>query len=110
VKARIWSHNRNKRPPRVVGDVQAASIPAARGIVSREKSAVRPFSIEFDLIGCDRPPVALTRYPLRVKLKLKGALKFLSLTNPRITNPRIRNPRSRNPRWTARKALAIVDA
>jgi hypothetical protein len=80
VKARIWSHNRNKRPPRVVGDVQAASIPAARGIVSREKSAVRPFSIEFDLIGCDRPPVALTRYPLRVKLKLKGALKFLSLT------------------------------
>ena len=46
VEARIWSHNRNKRPARVVCDVQTVSISAARGIAIREKSAVRPFSIE----------------------------------------------------------------
>ncbi len=36
---------------RVVCDVQAASILASRGIAIREKSAVRPFSIEFDPVG-----------------------------------------------------------
>ena len=36
----------------VACDVQTASIPAARGIAIREKSAVRPFSIESDPIGC----------------------------------------------------------
>jgi len=56
VEARIWSHNWNKRPTRVVCDVQAASIPASRGIASREKSAVRPFSIESDPISCLRLP------------------------------------------------------
>ena len=35
----------------VACDVQTASIPAARGIAIREKSAVRPFSIESGPIG-----------------------------------------------------------
>jgi hypothetical protein len=39
----------------VVCEVQAANISAARGIASREKSAVRPFSIESDPIGFPDP-------------------------------------------------------
>lgn len=42
---------KNKRPACIVCDIQTASIPVARGIASREKSAVRPFSIESDAVG-----------------------------------------------------------
>ncbi len=48
MEARIGSRNRNKRPTRLVCDVQTASISAARGIASREKSVVRPFDYEDD--------------------------------------------------------------
>ena len=79
MEARIWSRNRdsgdgggrvlpgarteNKGPARIVCDVQTANISASRGTPSVKKSAVRPFSIEFDPIGCQAlEEIHLTRH------------------------------------------------